>query len=155
MKSIGKVLYEYLQDVQSLLAPGIVSAFFLGVFWKRVTPAGGLTALITGFTLGMTRLVFNVFSDAFANTETLYYRVFIKTNWLHYEIYNFFICIALLIGVSMFTKRASDEKLAGLTFASSTPEQRAETRTSWNKWDIINTAVILSVIVAFYIYFWK
>jgi len=155
MKSIGKVLYEYLQNVQSLLAPGIVSAFFLGVFWKRVTPAGGLTALITGFTLGMIRLFFDVFSDLFTNTETLHYRVFIETNWLHYEIYNFFICIALLIGVSMFTKRASDEKLSGLTYASSTPQQHAETRASWNKWDIINTVIILSVIVAFYIYFWR
>jgi SSS family solute:Na+ symporter len=155
MKSIGKVLYEYLQDVQSLLAPGIVSAFFLGVFWKRVTPEGGLTALITGFTLGMTRLFFSIFSDLFTNTETIYYKIFIGINWLHYEIYNFFICIALLIIVSLFTKRASDEKLSGLTFASSTPEQRAETRASWNKWDVINTVIILSVIAAFYIYFWK
>jgi len=155
MKSIGKVLYEYLQNVQALLAPGIVSAFFLGIFWKRVTPAGGLTALITGFTLGMIRLFFDIFSDLFTNTETFYYRIFIETNWLHYEIYNFFICIALLVGVSMVTKRASDEKLDGLTFASSTAQHRAETRASWNKWDVINTAVILSVIIAFYIYFWR
>jgi len=155
MKSIGKVLYEYLQDVQSLLAPGIASAFLLGVIWKRTTPAAGLTALITGFTLGTTRLVFNVFTDHFTNAETIYYRIFIEPNWLHYEIYNFFICIVLLIVVSLFTKRASDEKLAGLTFASSTPEQRAETRASWNKWDVINTVIILAVIVAFYIYFWK
>jgi SSS family solute:Na+ symporter len=155
MKSIGKVLYAYLQDVQSILAPGIAVAFFFGVFWKRTTPAGGLTALITGFTLGMTRLFFTVFANKFTDTTTFYYKIFVETNWLHYEIVNFFICIAMLVIVSLSTKRASDEKLLGLTFASSSREQRAETRASWNKWDVVHSLIIVSVIVAFYIYFWR
>ena len=31
MKSVGSVLYNYLQDVQSVLAPGIAAAFLLGI----------------------------------------------------------------------------------------------------------------------------
>ena len=46
MKGIGKVLYAYLQDVQSLLAPGIAAAFLLGVVSKKTTPAAGLTGLL-------------------------------------------------------------------------------------------------------------
>jgi len=154
MKSIGKVLYEYLQDVQSLLAPGIASVFLLGVFWKRTTPTAGLTTLITGFVLGMTRLGFTIFIDRL-NPEALYYKIFVAPNWLHYEIYLFAVCIILLIVVSFFTERASDEKLQGLTFASSSREQRAATRASWSKWDVIHSVIIISVVIAFYIYFWR
>jgi len=34
MRGLGEVLYRYLQDVQSLLAPGIAATFLLGVFQK-------------------------------------------------------------------------------------------------------------------------
>jgi solute:Na+ symporter, SSS family len=53
MKGIGKVLYAYLQDVQSILAPGIAAAFLLGILSKKTTPAAGLTGLLTGFIIGM------------------------------------------------------------------------------------------------------
>ena len=152
MRGIGKVLYEYLQDVQSLLAPGIASVFLLGVFWKRTTPAAGFSGLATGFILGMTRLVLNIFKGGL-NPEGFIYKIFVAPNWLHYEIYLFALCLAVIIVVSFFTKPAPEEKLVGLTFRSSTAAQRAETRASWNKWDVINTVIIVGVIVAFYLYF--
>jgi SSS family solute:Na+ symporter len=61
----------------------------------------------------------------------------------------------MLVIVSLTTKRAPDEKLLGLTFASSSREQKAETRASFNKWDVVHSVIIVSVIVAFYIYFWR
>jgi SSS family solute:Na+ symporter len=154
MKGIGKVLYVYLQDVQSVLAPGIASVFLLGVFWKRTSPAAGLSGLATGFILGMTRLAMNVFR-AGLNPDGLLYKVFVAPNWLHYEICLFALCLAVIVVVTYFTKPAPYEKLVGLIYASSTPEQKAATRASWNKWDVFNTIVILGVIVLFYIYFWK
>lgn len=36
MRSVGDVLYTYLQDVQSVLAPGIAAAFLLGITWKKL-----------------------------------------------------------------------------------------------------------------------
>ena len=48
MRSIGDVLYLYLQDVQSVLAPGIASAFLIGILWKRATAQGGMWALLSG-----------------------------------------------------------------------------------------------------------
>ena len=38
MKEIADVLYEYIQNVQSVVAPAIAAVFFLGVFSKRITP---------------------------------------------------------------------------------------------------------------------
>ncbi len=153
MRGIGQVLYAYLQDVQSLLAPGIASVFLLGVFWKRATPAAGFSGLMTGFILGMTRLASNVFESSI-NPDGLLYRIILQPNWLHYSIYLFFLCIAVIVVVSFFTKPADRSKTVGLTYGSATPEQLKETRASWNKWDVIHTVIILSITLAFYIYFW-
>ena len=37
--------------------------------------------------------------------------------------------------------------------AQKTPEQKAETRRSWNQWDVINSGVVLTLILMAYIYF--
>lgn len=153
MKGLGKVLYAYLQDVQSLLAPGIAAVFLLGVASKRTTPNAGFIGLITGFVLGMTRLGLKVFESSL-NHEGIIYKIFVAPNWLHYEIIIFFIVIALMILVSMVTPKPDPVAIKGLYFGSATPDEIAETRASWNKWDVINTAIIISVIIAFYIYFW-
>ncbi len=153
MKGIGKVLYEYLQDVQSLLAPGIAAVFLLGIISKRTTPAAGFIGLVVGFTLGMLRLGLNIYygdvvSDGFI------YQLIVEPNWLHYEIFLFFLVIAVMILVSFFTEAADPAKIQGLYYGSATAEQRAITRASWSKWDVINSAIIIVFIIAFYIYFW-
>jgi SSS family solute:Na+ symporter len=153
MKDIGKVLYEYLQDVQSLLAPGIAAVFLLGVVSKKTTPAAGFTGLVVGFTLGMLRLALNIiYKDM--ETDGLIYRLIVEPNWLHYEIALFFIIIILMIIISFFTEKMDPAKIEGLYFGSASAEQRAITRASWNKWDVIHSVIIISVIIAFYIYFW-
>ncbi|NBC82416.1 MAG: sodium/solute symporter [Bacteroidetes bacterium] len=153
MKGIGKVLYAYLQDVQSLLAPGIASVFLLGVFWKRTTAQAGFTGLVTGFVLGMTRLALTIF-EKHLNTEGLIYEIFVQPNWLHFEIILFAVCLTVIIVVSYMTKKPDPAKLVGLTYGSATAEHRAETRSSYSRWDVINTIIIISIIIAFYIYFW-
>ena len=52
------------------------------------------------------------------------------------------------------TEAPAESKIQGLVFGTSTPEQRAATRASWNRWDIFHTIVILGFTVAFYCYFW-
>jgi len=153
MKVVAGVLYEYLQEVQSLIGPPIAAVFFLGIFSKRVTPTGGYVGMVTGFILGMIRLVAVIFRDLYAEGTLLYQ--FVSINWLHYSEFLFVFSIVLILVVSAFTKKPSKEKLAGLTFKSISDEQKAETRASWNKWDIIHTVIILGVIVWFYATFWN
>lgn len=155
MRSVGDVLYAYLQDVQSVLAPGIASAFLLGVTWKRASAKGGMWGLIAGMIIGLTRLGANVFySNAVDPSQNLFKSVFYDVNWLFFCGWMFLFCIIVVIVVSLFTKAPSAEKIQGLVFGTATAEQRAETRASWNKWDIIHTMIILGITVAFYIYFW-
>jgi len=153
MKGMGKVLYEYLQDVQSLLAPGIAAVFLLGILSKRTTPAAGIWGLVIGFTLGMIRLGLKIFEGSVGD-DSLLYSVFLSHNWLHYEIYLFVIVIAAMVIISYFTERKDPNSIVGLTIGSATAEQRAETRASYNYWDMINSAVIITIILIFYAYFW-
>ena len=50
-------LLKYYQEMLSMMAPPIVSAFFLGVFWKRATSRGAFIGLIGGALLGMVNLI--------------------------------------------------------------------------------------------------
>jgi SSS family solute:Na+ symporter len=38
---------------------------------------------------------------------------------------------------------------------SATAEQKAITRASWNNWDVVLSAIVLIVVIAFYAYFWN
>ncbi len=153
MKGLGKVLYEYLQDVQSLLAPGIAAVFLLGILSKRTSPKAGIWGLVIGFTLGMIRLGLNVFSGSIPETSWLYI-IFLQHNWLHYEIYLFVLVIISMVIISYFTPPKDPKSIGGLTLGSASPEQRAETRSSYNHWDIINSVIIIVIILVFYVYFW-
>jgi SSS family solute:Na+ symporter len=157
MKSVGSVLYNYLQDVQSVLAPGIAAAFLLGILSKRTTPKGGMWGLIAGFVIGITRLGAKIFysSEAGLATGDSYFKyLFYDVNWLFFCGGMFLSCILIIILVSLFTKGAQADRIEGLTFGSTTLEQKVATRASWNTWDVIHSAIILGITVLFYAYFW-
>ncbi len=153
MQSMGSVLYEYLQQVQGLLAPGIAAVFFMGVFYKRATPKAGMWGLIIGFILGMLRLVINIFKEH-VEVGGIIHQYFIATNWLHYTIFLFFLTILLIVLISLFTEKPKPEQIRSLTYGAASDEEKMETRKSWNKWDVIHSVIIVGIIAAFYIYFW-
>lgn len=165
MKGLGSVLYEYLQNVQSLIAPAIAAVFLLGVFNRRITPKAGQWGLLIGFLVGMFRLGLMVFDpgshfDHAANKlvtdPSLRHGLFtiLDYNWLHFCLFLFFLTMGIMVVVSMFTPRAGEEQLQGLTYFSQTPEQKLETRNSWTSLDVVTSLIVVAVCVAFYIAFW-
>jgi solute:Na+ symporter, SSS family len=166
MKGLGSVLYEYLQNVQSLIAPAIAAVFLLGVFNRKITPKAGQWGLLIGFIIGMFRLGLMVFdpgtsfdpvTSKMIVDPSLRYGIFqfvLQYNWLHFCVFLFLLTMAIMVVVSFFTPRAGEEQLQGLTYFSQTPEQIAETRSSWTTWDVITSLVVVGICVAFYIYFW-
>ena len=155
MRSIGDVLYNYLQDVQSVLAPGIASAFLLGICWKRASAKGGMWGLLAGLIIGMTRLGAKVYYSSNDDAaQTWFKSVFYDFNWLFFSGCMLVVCLAVVIVVSLMTKAPDENKIRGLVFGTATPEQKAASRASWNKWDVIHSCIILGITVAFYIYFW-
>lgn len=147
MKNLGSVLYEYLQNVQSLIAPAIAAVFLMGVFSKKITPKAGEWGLIIGFCIGMFRLAALVF-------EPSWLQWFLDINWLWFCVYLFLFTIVVMVGISFFTKQAAEEQLQGLTYSMQSAEQRAEIRNSWSLWDIATSLGVLACCAAFYWYFW-
>ncbi|HCL13195.1 MAG TPA: Na+/glucose cotransporter [Alteromonas sp.] len=151
MSLIADVLYEYLQSVQSLIAPGIAAVFLLGLVSRRITPAAGYAGLVSGFVLGMVRLVMLPFKDSLANTSFAW---IVEMNWLYYCILLFVLVTVIMIVVSMFTKAASEEKLQGLTFRTLGKGTMKEVVDGLDKWDYIHTVGILGITAFIYIRFW-
>ncbi|MDR3296781.1 MAG: sodium:solute symporter [Prevotellaceae bacterium] len=155
MRNVGDVLYTYLQDVQSVLAPGIAAAFLLGVTWKRTSAKGGLWGLLAGLIIGLTRLSAKVYySVTGAAGDSLFKYLFYDLNWLFFCGWMFLFCIVVVVVVSLLTEAPAASKIQGLVFGTATPEQRTYTRASWNRWDVMHTCIILGITVAFYVYFW-
>ena len=155
MRSVGNVLYNYLQDVQSVLAPGIAAAFLLGICWKRASAKGGMWGLLSGIIIGLTRLGAKVYYSNTPDAPSSWFKaVFYDFNWLFFCGAMLVVCCLIVIVVSLCTEAPDEKKIQGLVFGTSTAEQRAATRASWNGWDVFHTIVILSLTVAFYIYFW-
>ena len=155
MRSVGNVLYNYLQDVQSVLAPGIAAAFLLGICWKRATPKGGQWGLLSGILIGITRLGAKVYySNAPEAADSWFKAIFYDFNWLYFCGVMLVFCCLVVIVVSLMTPAPDEKQIQGLVFGTATPEQKAATRASWTKWDVIHTIIFISLTIAFYIYFW-
>lgn len=113
MQLISGELYKYLQSVQGYISPPITAVFLLGVFWKRVNSQGAIATLITGFVLGMGRLILEL-NKASLGDGLLFQ--FADSNFLHFSLALFIVCCVVLIVVSLLTPEEPKAKLRGLTF---------------------------------------
>jgi len=155
----AKGLYDYLQGVQSYLAPPIFTVFFLGVFAKRLNAKGCLAALVVGFLLGVFRLAVDTpvslklqgFEAGYAPGSLLW--IVNNIYFQYYSVVIFLVSAAVMVGVSYATDPPSAKQLEGLTFATVTEEQRRESRASWNRVDVFASAVVLGLILIAYLYF--
>ncbi len=149
-------LYDYLQGVQSYLAPPIFVVFFLGVFYKRLNKQGCLAALGVGFALGLFRLAVDTpvaLGENFSYTQGSFLWIVSNTFFQYYSLGIFLICIAVMVSVSYATEPPSYEKISGLTYGTLTDEDRAESRASWNWIDVASSGLVLVLILAAYLYF--
>jgi SSS family solute:Na+ symporter len=152
----GKGLYDYLQGVQAYLAPPIFVVFFLGVFNKRLNAKGCLAALLSGFALGLFRLAVDTpvkLIENFAYTEGSFFWVINNIFFQYYSLLIFFVCVIVMVAVSYMTEEPAYEKINGLTYATTTREDRDASRASWSKGDVIASGMVLALILAAYLYF--
>lgn len=149
MRGISDVLYQYLQSVQSYLAPPIAAVFLLGVFFKRINGKGAYTAMVTGFIIGIARIVLELNKHHLSGI--LY--TFATVNFLYFCISLFLFSIALMVIVSLFTEKPSEEQLCGLTFSTTVSADKARSRASWNKLDVALSLIVVIIIVSAFIYF--
>ncbi len=145
MANISGILYEYLQKVQSYIAPPIVAVFLLGIFHKRINGQGAYVTLISGFVIGGGRIILELSKDNLTEGSMLH--TLASMNFLTFGAYFFFLCVAILVSVSLSTPAESEEKIQGLTFGTLTEEQKAADRNSFNWIDIVASLIIIGVVI--------
>ncbi|KIC95815.1 sodium:solute symporter [Flavihumibacter solisilvae] len=151
MGRISSGLYDYLQSVQSYLAPPIAAVFLLGVFFKRINAQGAYAAMVVGFIIGLLKLTLQMVKD---NLEAggLLHR-FATINFLYFCIYLFLFSIIIMVTVSWMTPPPKEEKIHGLTFATTVAEDKAASRASWNITDVVLSLIVLLIIAGIFCYF--
>jgi SSS family solute:Na+ symporter len=152
-------LYEYLQGVQSYLAPPIFTVFFLGVFHKRLNAKGCLAALVVGFVLGVFRLAVDtpvsLHLEGFADGYTPGSFLWVVNNiyFQYYSLFIFLVSVAVMVGVSYLTAPPAYERLEGLTYQTVTEVHRTESRGSWSYREVLASGAVLFMILLAYLYF--
>jgi SSS family solute:Na+ symporter len=131
----------------------------LGVAFKRLNGQGALAALITGFALGLFRLAVDtpvkleMGSLAGGYAEGSFLWVVNNMFYQYYSLIILVICIAVMVGVSMATRKPDYASIGGLTFGTVTDDHRQESRRSWGRGDVIASVMVLLCILAAYLYF--
>ena len=152
----GKGLYDYLQGVQAYLAPPIFVVFFFGVFNKRLNAKGALSALITGFLLGLIRLAIDTpvkLIEDFTYSQGSFFWVMNNIFFQYYSLIIFIVCAIVMVAVSYATEQPAYEKIQGLTYGTLSDEDRKTSRSSWSAGDVITSVLVVVLILMAYLYF--
>lgn len=151
MSLIADVLYEYLQSVQSLIAPGIAAVFLLGLLSPKITPTAGFVGLVAGFVLGMMRLVLLPFKAELAGSGWAWV---VEMNWLYYCVLLFVAVVIIMLLTSLVSKPSSEDNIRGLTFQTLGKDTWQQVVQGLDKWDYLHTASILFITAVIYWRFW-
>lgn len=148
-------LYDYLQGIQAYLAPPIFVVFFFGVFMKRLNGPGCLATLITGFLMGVFRLIVDtpVKLNGVPYEEGSFLWIVNNIFFQYYSLLITIVCILVFIIVSYATKAPEYSKIGGLTFSTLSKQDRMENRSSWNWKDVILSILLVVAIIIIYMYF--
>ncbi len=152
----GRGLYDYLQGVQSYLAPPIFVVFFFGVFFKRLNAKGSLYAMLTGFGMGIIRLAIDTpvkMIEGFAYEQGSLLWIINNIFFQYYGLIIFAVSAAVMFIVSYMTEEPDYKKIDGLAFGLVSEKDKQETRDSWNATDVITSSVVIVLILAAYLYF--
>ena len=143
-------LYQYLQNVQSYLAPPITAVFLLGLFNSRINSRGAVWGMGLGFVLGMCKLGLQAVFGSGKIENPAFLAAIADFNFLYFSGVLFLISIAVIIGFSRGAAPPAPEQIRGLTLATI---DREAVRQSWDRGDVVATAVVLGLVAAVYIYF--
>jgi len=152
----GGVMYQYLQNVQSYIAPPVTTVFLLGIIWKRVNSKAAITTLLAGLVLLILRLgseiyyqpqiVSGVSVDGFAFA-------FATVNFSHMAIFMFLFSVVLCISVSLLTSPPDYKTITGLSFGTLTKSQKQDNDNSYDTIDVVLSVLLVIIVIGVLSYF--
>src|SRR5690606_11130259 len=114
---------------------------------------GAFWGLVIGFILGMFKLTVQTLVQTGAMDSAGLLGAIGAFNGYYAAGVLLVISVVIVVVVSYMTPAQPEEEIAGLTYASTTPEQRAENRASWGAAEVIGTVIVLGLVLGIYLYF--
>jgi len=157
----GGVMYQYLQNVQSYIAPPVAAVFILGIVWKRVNSTAAITTLLSG--LGL--LILRIGSEIYYQPQIAHFREtgdqitsgliydFASINFAHMAIFMFIFSVGLCITVSLATNPPNYALIKGLSFGTLTKEHKEDSKGSYSLIDIILSVILVAIVIGILSYF--
>ena len=152
----GGVMYQYLQNVQSYIAPPVTAVFLLGIIWKRVNAQASISTLIAGLMLLVLRLSTEIYYQADITAGAVHDNLlygFATINFAHMAIFMFLFSVVLCISVSLATSPPDYKRISGLSFGTLTKEHKLENKGSYDTIDVVLSVVLVSIVIGILMYF--
>ncbi len=151
MANISGVLYEYLQSVQSYIAPPITAVFLLGIFYKRINSTGAFATLIMGILVAFLRIALELIKGNLDPNGILFYLG--DMNFLSFGAWFFLFCLIFMVAVSLLTKAPDTEQIVNLTFGTITDAEKSKTKNSYSWVDVTVSVVIIFIVIGVMLFF--
>jgi SSS family solute:Na+ symporter len=132
----NRPVFIYLLDAYGYFTPGIAAMFLLGIFWKRTTHAGALTAGIMTIPL----------------SAALQY-AFPRLPPMNRSGIVFWSCILTCIAVSLVTKPKPEAELAGMIWNKESLKMPPDLRRTMRGWrrPVLWWAIVTAMVLYFYL----
>lgn len=145
----GGVLYQYLQSVQSYIAPPITAVFLLGVLWKRVNSQAAIVTLFSGLIIAALRILAEIYKADLSGVLLS----FATINFAHMAIFMFLFSVMVCISVSLMTNPPDYSKIKGLSLGTLSIEDKRANKENLNTVDIILSILLILAVFAVLTYF--
>ncbi|MFP2996608.1 sodium:solute symporter [Spongiivirga sp. MCCC 1A20706] len=157
----GGVMYQYLQNVQSYIAPPVTTVFLLGIIWKRVNSKAAITTLLAGLVLLIARLTSEIayqpeiehFKQTGEQIAFGFAYIFATINFAHMAIFMFIFSVGLCISVSLATNPPNYQAIKGLSFGTLSVEDKAIAKKSYDTIDVILSVLLVVIVIGILTYF--
>ncbi len=152
----GGVMYQYLQNVQSYIAPPVTAVFLMGILWKRVNAQAAITTLMVGLVMLVLRLGSEIYyqSEITAGTQVQgMIFSFATINFAHMAIILFVFSVALCTAVTLSTNPPDYQRIRGLAFGTLTAEDKAAAAGSLTKLDVVFSLLLVAMVIGILSYF--
>ena len=152
----GGVMYQYLQNVQSYIAPPVTAVFLLGIIWKRVNSAAAITTLLSGFVLLVLRLGSEIYYQPQISSDVLVDSLlysFATINFAHMAFFMFVFSVIMCVSISLIGIAPDYKTIAGLSFGTLTDEQKDAYKNSYDTIDVVLSVVLVFLVIGILCYF--
>ena len=152
----GGVMYQYLQNVQSYIAPPVTAVFLLGITWKRVNSDAAITTLFMGLFLLVLRLGSEIYyQPQISSGEEVsgFLFAFATINFAHMAIILFIFSVILCVSVSLMTAEPDYLRTRGLSFGNLDLDSEEFKEKTYSTIDVVLSVFLILIVVGILMYF--